>query len=346
MISISEYNEIFIAAGADWKVHVYLNKGDNFVNDDSLMDSSSDVVTADITGDGKWIMSVGKHGAVYIYKFSFKTHKFEQYQQIVSSSRIFGGDMTDDHLWMAFGENDGIVSVYTFDGSSFILDQTIDQLPSVRSLALTNDHEMLAVATVYDVYIYQHNGTKFNLIQTLSPGSSYTKVSWTDDHQYLTFGEYYPYFAFVYNNTGGSYTMIENNGEFSKKHESSLRDISFSSSKKLLAVSSESGLDLYANFEAGYATLEQTIEQSVKTHQISKDEAYLILGSDTLEVYMNDEYPNCNIYHCTKCLNSTYCEHCNELLDYFLDEVGTCQLCNITGCIECEDVTTCNTCDD
>ena len=65
-----------------------------------------------------------------------------------------------------------------------------------------------------------------------------------------------------------------------------------------------------------------------------------------LKMYMNDDYPNCNIYHCTRCLNSTYCEHCNELLDYFLDEVGTCQLCNITGCIECEDVTTCKTCDE
>ena len=179
--------------------------------------------------------------------------------------------MTDDHMWMVYGEDNGNILVYTFDGHKFRLNQTITQSQSVRSLTLTNDHLQLTIATLYNVYIYKHNGTKFDWTQTISPGSEYTRVFVTEDHQYLTFGEYYPYFAFIYNNTGEKYEIIENNGEFDKRYESSLRYISFGSRQKLLAVSSEQGLDLYSNFNTGDATLEQTFEESVKTHEISKD---------------------------------------------------------------------------
>ena len=58
MITISDHNEIFITGGDDYKVHVYLNEGDKFINHDSLLHSSGHVDVADITGDGKWMMTV------------------------------------------------------------------------------------------------------------------------------------------------------------------------------------------------------------------------------------------------------------------------------------------------
>ena len=63
MISMSDQNEIFIAGGDDNKVHVYLNEGDNFVKYDTLNHPSNHYVyVADITGDGKWILSVDDAG--------------------------------------------------------------------------------------------------------------------------------------------------------------------------------------------------------------------------------------------------------------------------------------------
>ena len=193
---------------------------------------------------------------------------------------------------------------------------------------------MLAIATYSRVYIYKHNGTTFTSEQTIYPEStSYTRLSWTEDHQYLTFADsYYPEVAYVYNYTGTSYQLIQSNGEFNKDYGKDLNYFSFGYGRKLLAASTERGLDLYSNFDAGDATLDQTLEPSlyIYTHEISNDGIYIILGAawnsySILKVYVNDEYKNCNIPYCTKCLNSTYCKHCNGLMNYFVDEeTGAC----------------------
>ena len=117
MISISDHNEVFIAGGDDDKVHVYLNLGDNFVNDHALTDSSSDVNIADITGDGKWILSTDESRNIRIYKFDLKTHKYELYQTISSPSSVYGGTITDDHMWMVFAGYNDYVYIYTFNGN-------------------------------------------------------------------------------------------------------------------------------------------------------------------------------------------------------------------------------------
>ena len=52
MITISDNNEIFVAGGNDNKAHVFINKGDYFVNHDTLIHSTHDVNVAEITGDG------------------------------------------------------------------------------------------------------------------------------------------------------------------------------------------------------------------------------------------------------------------------------------------------------
>ena len=73
--------------------------------------------------------------------------------------------------------------------------------------------------------------------------------------------------------------------------------------------------------------LEETLDQGtfVNTHQISKDGTYIILGYTSLKLYIRNNYDKCNIAYCTKCLNSTHCEHCNELVDYYLNQVtGSC----------------------
>ena len=80
MITMSKNNEIFIAGGDDNKVHVYLNIGGRFVNHDTLVDSFHDAIVADITGDGKWIMTIDESGVIFVYKFNVLTHKYEVYQ--------------------------------------------------------------------------------------------------------------------------------------------------------------------------------------------------------------------------------------------------------------------------
>ena len=192
MISMSDENEIFIAGGDDNKVHVYLNKGDKFVNDDALIDSLHDTTVAEITGDAQWILTVDESGILLIYKFSFKTHKYELYQSIPvndGSSYTYAGTITDDHMWIVFGNDNGYVYVYSFDGTEFMLNQTIfHQSTLVSSVALTNDHLLLAIANYPTVYIHEYNGTQFNIKQTISLGSSkFRRVRWTEDHQYLSF---------------------------------------------------------------------------------------------------------------------------------------------------------------
>ena len=107
--------------------------------------------------------------------------------------------------------------------------------------------------------------------------------------------------------------------------------LSFGYGEKLLAASTSKGLNLYSNFDEGDATLDQIFEDgsSINTHDISKDGTYIVLGSSSLKVYMNDAYEKCNISYCTKCLNSTFCEHCNELLNYYYSEVRE-------ACIKCD----------
>ena len=104
--------------------------------------------------------------------------------------------------------------------------------------------------------------------------------------------------------------------------------LSFGYEKKLLAASTNTGVDIYKNFDDGSAELEQTLdeEEYIYTHEISKDGTYLVLGERyNVKVYMKDNYIKCNMLYCTKCLNSTHCGHCNELVDYFLNETtGNC----------------------
>ena len=82
------------------------------------------------------------------------------YQEIPFSERIYAGAITDDHMWMVFGKSSGYVYVYTFNGNEFILNQTIfEESELVSSVALTNDHLMLAIATYPHIFIYKYNGT-------------------------------------------------------------------------------------------------------------------------------------------------------------------------------------------
>ena len=80
-----------------------------------------------------------------------------------------GGAITDDHMWAVFARGNGEIDVYTFNGVKFILDSTIPTVrDDINSLALTNDHIMLAISTSSAVYVYKHNGTKFNREQTIN----------------------------------------------------------------------------------------------------------------------------------------------------------------------------------
>ena len=104
--------------------------------------------------------------------------------------------------------------------------------------------------------------------------------------------------------------------------------LSFDSETKLLAASTNTGVDLYKNFDGGNAEFEQTLDSgnSIYTHEISNDGTYITLADySNVKVYMKDNYVKCNMLYCTKCLNSTHCGHCNELVDYFLNEAtGNC----------------------
>ena len=108
MMTMSDHNEIFVVGGDDHKVHIYVNEGDNFVNHDSLLHSSNHVDVAEITGDGKWMLAIDESGFAFIYKFNLKTHEFSLHQWYsLSSSDIYAGTITDDHMWMAFGSSIG-----------------------------------------------------------------------------------------------------------------------------------------------------------------------------------------------------------------------------------------------
>ena len=249
-------------------------------------------------------------------------------------------------MWLAVGVSWTKVEVYKFNGSRFVLNQSIELPKWVISMALTNDHLKLAITSYPYLYIYGYNGTKFKLDQRISISSSpFTVISFTSDNQYLTFSEYsHPYIAYVFNSTGSLYQAVENNGDFNRAYKRGVYRLSFGHGKKLLAASTSNGLDLYSNFDYGNAILEQTLDEGFKvtSHDVSKDGTFIITGKKTsyggssLQVYMNDKYPRCNIPYCTRCLNLTHCEHCNDLLDYQYNKItGKCSLCNISECVEC-----------
>ena len=90
----------------------------------------------------------------------------------------------------------------------------------------------------------------------------------TEDHQYLTFpsSSYYSrlqYLTNVFKNTGDGYQMIESNGEFKREYERRVYHLSFGYGTKLLAASTDKGLDLYSNFDEGNATSDQTASPSL-----------------------------------------------------------------------------------
>ena len=70
-ISISNSNEIFIV-GEDSKIHVYMNKGNNFAKHSTLSDSGYAINVAEITRDGKWILSVHEDVAI-VYRLNRET---------------------------------------------------------------------------------------------------------------------------------------------------------------------------------------------------------------------------------------------------------------------------------
>lgn len=54
---------------------------------------------------------------------------------------------------------------------------------------------------------------------------------------------------------------------------------------------------------------------------------------------------DCPITSCLTCLNTTFCQTCDESIDYFLDATGNCTHCNLTGCLNCTSMTVCGVCD-
>ena len=124
MITMSDGNEVLIVGGYSKYVYVYMNQGDKFVTHNYLSEESSSINTAEITGDGKWILSIHDNGKIVIYKFNHETHKYEKHQLISSTYSVYEGAITDDHMWMAYVNHYG-VKVYKFDGNKFIINQNI-----------------------------------------------------------------------------------------------------------------------------------------------------------------------------------------------------------------------------
>ena len=66
-------------------------------------------------------------------------------------------------------------------------------------------------------------------------------------------------------------TQITSNGDFKKAYGKEVRYLSFGDCNKYLIASTFNGLDLYSNFDSGNATLEQTADNKVLAHKMSKD---------------------------------------------------------------------------
>ena len=71
-----------------------------------------------------------------------------------SPRTIAAETITDNHMWVVFRNSNGYVYVY-FQSNK------IHSKPdnTFSSVALTENHMMLAIATYRNVYIYEYNGT-------------------------------------------------------------------------------------------------------------------------------------------------------------------------------------------
>ena len=74
----------------------------------------------DLTADGEWLMTIGEdsygYSAAFIYQKSKRTNMFSLFQEIHFGFISEAGAITDDHQWLALGEDSTTleVHIYTF----------------------------------------------------------------------------------------------------------------------------------------------------------------------------------------------------------------------------------------
>ena len=182
----------------DENIYIYKEKNTTgFEIHQILNDSSDDVETVDITGDGQYILGIAYNRKALLYHYENSTEQFEIFQTINLSTNTshycHGGAITDDHQWMVAGVSNKL-EVFTFNESinEFTLNETINDITgNVKHISLTNDHSFMAVSTERDyVYIYKYNGSSFVKSQTFQFDSKNPERAFlSDDHQHLIMSE-------------------------------------------------------------------------------------------------------------------------------------------------------------
>ena len=307
-IDITHDGQVFAVGCADANAYVYGRDGIGFTHLLNLTEGSSRMHELAMSGDGQWMAASFEDGTVKVYS-AVSAGRFQLAQTLSitgDTSPAFSVSMTDDNQWLAVGKLSGQAYVFKHNGAGFELNETVSVGNDITSVALSDDHQMLAVGTEGDTYIYKF-GSIFTLNQTISL-TPYVekKISLTPDQQHLTIS--LNTVVSIYQNTQTQFELLES--------IQLSRDSTFSSispNKELLLISTSHETYVYANATTGNTSLVQTLAGSLM-HAFSEQSEYVVLGKENeVHVYLYCDYDQSGGFY-----NATegFC-HCQPEKDRF-----------------------------
>ena len=138
----------------------------------------------------------------YVYKLDYVMVEFVQFQRVLIKGGIFSlGAISDDHQWIFLPLED-MVEIYNFNGSQYILNQTINfSLPG--TIKVTSDSQYFAFTSSSNYYVYKYQADSYTLFDSkLTSLSNPSKVALTNE--FLVIGKTNTY-AEIFRNTGSSF---------------------------------------------------------------------------------------------------------------------------------------------
>ena len=190
-ISMTQDNSIIVTAGTLEKKVVVSKKASNGTYSMvQTITSSRYIMIASISLDGQ-TLAVGDFSNVKIYTYNSGTGQFDLTQTLPGgTSSITSGSMTNDAQWVVQKSDTSQVQVFKYDGSSFVLNQTITVNFTISRVRLSDNHLFLYIVengASFD--IYKFGGSSFAYAQSITGlGSGNKEISSTADGSVVILG--------------------------------------------------------------------------------------------------------------------------------------------------------------
>ena len=204
-MDMTQDNSIIVTGSTDKNVVISKRASDGTYSVVQTITFPAAIIMASISLDGQ-TLAAGDTTKTEIYTYNSGTGQFDLAQTLPAATSLSSGSMTDDAQWLVRRSDVSQVQVFKYDGSSFILNQTITVSYNIRRAKLSENHLFLYILENGPTFdIYKFGGSSFASAQSFTGfGTGNKEISYTADGSVVIVGDFVTDTAYIYDYNSGT----------------------------------------------------------------------------------------------------------------------------------------------